>query len=152
MGSQGSGSLEDFDGFCEFLQFLSSFFRNRELGASPAGILGDFIKQNEDIWSRPSLGESPKPWIFFIFIEIPLKINDFQWPRAIRMKKSSFFSIDPMKFSQTTFCHWDEITEVREKHFDSVATDVLGNAIKTKNQLNQSRTKRRAMVLSDFSR
>ena len=48
-GSQGSGSLEDFDGFCEFLQFLTTFFRNRELGASPAGIPGNFIKQNEEI-------------------------------------------------------------------------------------------------------
>ena len=69
-GSQGSGSLEDFDGFCEFLQFLSTFFRNRELGASPAGILGDFIKQNEGIWSRPEPAKSggePKTLNFLYF-------------------------------------------------------------------------------------
>ena len=76
-GGQGSGNLEGFDGFCEFRQFLSNLLRNWELGASPDGILGSFIKQNEEIRSRPSLGESPKPWIFFIFIENPLKINDF---------------------------------------------------------------------------
>ena len=47
-------------------------------------------------------------------------------------KKSNLSSIMASKFWQTTFCHSDEITEVREKNFDSVATDVLGNAIKTK--------------------
>ena len=50
------------------------------------GSRGVFIKQNEELLSkmknfgafrsRPSLGESPKPWIFFIFLENPLKIND----------------------------------------------------------------------------
>ena len=47
-------------------------------------------------------------------------------------KKAHFFPIRLMKFQQRTFRHSDEITEVREKTFDSVATDVLGNAIKTK--------------------
>ena len=50
------------------------------------GSRGVFIKQNEELLSemknfgafrsRPSLGESPKPWIFFVFIENPIKIND----------------------------------------------------------------------------
>ena len=78
-GGQALGRLEGFDGFCEFLQFLSRDLENWELGASPDGILGSFIKQNEEFRSRPSLGESPKPWIFFIFIDFienPLKINN----------------------------------------------------------------------------
>ena len=45
------GRLEGLDGFCEFLQFLSRILKNRELGASPDGILGSFIKQNEEIRS-----------------------------------------------------------------------------------------------------
>ena len=47
-------------------------------------------------------------------------------------KKAHFWNILAMKFMQATFRHSDEITEVREKTLDSVATDVLGNAIKTK--------------------
>ena len=47
-------------------------------------------------------------------------------------KKAHFSSTVCMKFWQKTFCHSDEITEVRGTNFDSVHADVLGNAIKTK--------------------
>ena len=79
LGGQGSGSLEGFDGFCEFPQFLSKNLRNWELGASPDGILGSFIKQNEEFRSisepAKSGGES-KTLDFLYFNENPLKIND----------------------------------------------------------------------------
>ena len=46
-------------------------------------------------------------------------------------KRAHFWNIMSIEFRQATFCHSDEITEVREKTLDSVAADVLGNAVKT---------------------
>ena len=77
--------------FCNFYQGIWRIESSEPARMESWGVLLSKMKKFGAFRSRPSLGESPKPWIFFIFMEIPLKTNEFQWPRAIRMKKKSTF-------------------------------------------------------------